>query len=810
MKLITSITVLLLTCVTAWCQIAGDYEKYVTEGNRYFEQEQYNLAIRYFRGALADTISNPLIDYRLAECYRHTFDYKEAEAYYLKVLYTDHDNFPLSLYYYALMLKLNGHLTEAIERFDQFILLHEGETALRSFREQAIIDRVGCEIAQLETALFAGTRPEPVGEPINSPYNDFAPAFRNGGSMVVTSSRITSNRRLIDQRNGEAFTDNYYFEKEGTAWQDKTRSRFSITNSPYHDGSGSFTKDGNQYFFTMCEESCRIYETHLSDNRWSKPLLLNESINVSGYDSKQPAISPGGDTLYFATNRPGGYGQFDIWMSVDAGDDHWLPPTNAGGTINTKANEIAPSITDIPSVLFFSSEGHPGYGGFDLFVAKASSSGDTLVYNLNSPFNSVKDDCFLTFQDQQILWSSNRDGGNGGFDIYASRNISAIGLVSRLSLKNRNDSRAVTLTSRTARSENMRLLASRNEETIDYNNLTYERRSLVNRMVGNRLNNIENRPEDFADVSAEEFALLNDVSHARFQTMLLKQKYTSTLLTEVRHNGDVNEPLSVTGQLIDPDGGNALANAKVLLTNEYGEILKITSTNGEGHFRFTDVPRDSRLFLRLENASVSKHRPAAAGDWVATVRDLKTHGSDKKNALYVENIYFDFDHYIIRPEAAQVLTELATYLKANPGAQVEIYAFADDRGSNAYNFELTQKRGEAVAEFLMNQGVDETSLAIIPKGKQMVRMATNEIQRQYNRRAEFYINGVRETFTQAVKTYILKREADWNLIATLTGIPEQELRTLNGSQSDNIKAFQPIRVPINAKTLSDELFYVGI
>ena len=621
-------------------------------------------------------------------------------------------------------------------------------------------------------------------------------------TLIITSSRIHSNRTLIDERNGEAFTDNYYFQRTAGVWEDRTRKEFSKINTLYHDGSGSFTKNGDQYFFTICETQCRIYETHFQSGQWSKPSLLNEAINDRNAESKQPAISPGGDTLYFASNRPGGFGQFDIWMSIDKGDNQWTTPVNAGKMINTRANDLAPSLTDIPSVLFFSSEGHPGYGGFDLFVARTSSRGDTILYNLNFPFNSVKDDCFINFNGQEAFWSSNRAGGKGGFDIYKGKNVSAIGLVSMLSLKNRNDSRMVTLTSRTARSENIHLLASRNEETIDYNNLTYERKSVVNRMVENRLNNVRNERAAFSDLSDDEFEMLNEISHIRFQTLLLKQKYASTLLTEVVPTTDVAGALSVTGELIDSHSGMSLNFARVLLTNEYGEILKITSTNERGQFRFTDVPGDSKLFLRLETPSGRSVN--------AFVKNIQTMGSDKKNGLYVENVYFDFDHYVIRPEASQVLSELASFLKTNAGAQVEIYAFADDRGSDAYNFELTQKRGEAVAAFLTKAGVDETSLAIIPKGKQTMKRAATEIQRQYNRRAEFFINGVQETINPSVKTFIVKKEVDWGIIAKLTGISKEELKTLNGAQTEAVKAFQPIRLPLEAKTISEELFFVGI
>jgi outer membrane protein OmpA-like peptidoglycan-associated protein len=359
----------------------------------------------------------------------------------------------------------------------------------------------------------------------------------------------------------------------------------------------------------------------------------------------------------------------------------------------------------------------------------------------------------------------------------------------------------VTLTSRTARSENINLLASRNEETIDYNRLTYVHKTVVNKMVENRMNNVGNRRDDFPELSEEEFEQLNDASNVRLEAILLKQKYASSLLTEIAKPSGT-EALSITGQLVDSKTGSALKSSRILLTNEFGEILKITSSNGDGHFRFTDVQGDTKLFLRLES---SGGRAVSA-----SVRNMKLLGSDKQNSLYVENVYFDFDHYLIRPEAAQVLAELADYLKTNAGTQVEIYAFADDRGSSAYNFELTQKRGEAVVSYLTKKGVDETSLAIIPKGKQSGKQSASEMQRQYNRRAEFYINGLKENFTPSVKTYITKKEANWNQIANLTGVPREKLKSLNGSDAESVKAYQPIRVPVNAKSISDELFFAGL
>lgn len=778
------------------------YEQWVSEGNRYYQEEQYHLAIQYYKDALDLQITDPGVDYKLATCYRNTFNYSEAEAYYLKVYYLDPDHFPLSQYYYALMLKLNGNPLEAIAQFDHFIDLNENNPSMKDFVEQAIVEKAGSQIAQQDFGRELNFTIEILEPTINTVYNDFAPVFRDSQTLVLTSSRVHSNRTLIDERYGEAFTDNYYFQRKGNVWEEKTKQFFSITNSRSNDGSGSFTKKGDQYFFTVCEEHCRIFETHLSNNKWTVPVLLNELINIPDSDSKQPAISPGGDTLFFVSNRAGGYGQYDIWMSIDTGENQWSKPVNGGKSINTRSNELSPAFNGVATVLFFASDGHPGYGGFDLFMARRRAAGDTVLHNMNYPFNSIRDDCFLTFNGREILWSSNRAGGYGGFDIYSSKTISVMGLISKLSSKERNDSRTVSLISRTARSENINLLASRNEETIDYNNLTYEKKQLVNKMVENRLKNKQVFQENFSSLSREEFETLNTISQARFQTLLLNQKYSSTLLKQIIKTVETTGALSVTGVLMDSKTGSPLNSSRVLLTNKYGEILKITITNENGQFRFTDVPGDCELFLRMVD---QPGRPVKG-----FVKDIKMLGSDAHNALYVENIYFDFDHYTIRPEAAQVLDQLAAYLKSNPGAQVEVFAYADDRGSNAYNFELTQKRGQAVVSYLTKYGVDETSLAIVPRGKQNMAQAANEVQRQFNRRAEFYINGVKETFSKGIKTYIIKKEADWTLISKLTGISQEELRTLNGSETNTVKAFQPVRLPLNANIISAELFFAGI
>jgi len=771
------------------------------EADRYYEEEQYNLAIQYYRELADQNVKDAEVGYRLADCYMKTFNYPEAEAYYLKVYFLAPGQYPLSLYYYALMLKFNANFDESVTYFDNFISTHQNTDQLAEYVEQAIVDRAGCETAKEELGSDNNAT-KFITLNLNTPYNDYAPAALDSTSLVITSGRVSSNRQSIDERFGEAFTDNYYFEKQGGSWIDKTKQTFSITNTRYNDGSGCFNRKGDRYYFTVCGidgPQCRIFVTAFKNNKWSEPVALNSNINYKSFESKHPAISHGGDTLVFSTNRTGGLGKFDLWMSINSGEDNWGPPMNLDNSVNTKLNELSPSFTAFPNVLFFSSDGHEGYGGLDLYMAKRLSTGETVLYNLGSPFNSNRDDCFISFTEHELYWSSNRLDGQGGFDVIAVKIPSPLAFISKLSLKKRNARRDINLKAKNEEAQRLNLQASRLEEKIDYDKLTYDKKQIVDRMIQNRIENIPNEPDLFKiKVSPAEFEILRGIADARYLDIKQKNK---GYLTKVKAPSNAHQDLSVTGILIDSLSGNKLASRKILLTDQLGEVLKITKTNEGGQFKFTDVPATQELYLRLEKYT-------DPGDINPVIGNLSIAGTAEQQLMHFENIYFDFDHYRIRPEAFKVLDELAYHLIHNPGVQVEIFSFADDRGTSQYNLQLTQKRGQSVADYLVQKGVDQTGLAIIAKGKQAPKEVDVELQRQYNRRVEFYLNGNGQAFKESARTYILKKKLDWTTLAQATGISKEELKALNGATEEQLKAFQPVRVPAHAKAISELFFTV--
>lgn len=772
-----------------------------SRADQYYHREQYNLAIQYYQELAALSDQDAVINYQLAESYRKTFKYAEAEAYYLKSYYQASKQFPLAIYYYALMLKRQGEYDESIAHFSKFLVANQTNQELIEQLNQTVIDRAGSEMAKKELVERRITYPVKL-ETLSSIFNDYAPTILDTTTLVITSSRVASNRTAIDERYGEAFTDNLYFTKENTSWQNRTKEVFNQTNTRYNDGSGCFNTQRTKYYFTVCgrdSERCRIFVSVLKNSQWTEPTVLNDNINVKNAETKHPAISNGGDTLLFSSNRSGGFGKYDIWMSINSGTEQWGPAMNVGNIVNTPLNELAPSFTRFPHVFFLSSDGHQNYGGQDLYMAKTFSDGTVALYNLDYPFNSSYDDCFISFSDQKVYFSSNRAGGIGGFDIYSATIPSLVSVISKLSLKSKAARGDVTLIARTDRINHSDLLTARNEDRIEYENLTYEKKKIVDMIIANEINHIASRATDFPSVSDVEYEILSRIAAERLQA-----KGTGTVLTKanlVKLNFPANSApeISITGFLKDSISEQLLRNRKILLVNGSGEIIKTTQTNEVGRFRFAQVTSGQNLYLRFTFVPNNFEK--------LFVDELQLTDSKTQYTDGFENIYFDFDQYTLRSEAKLVLNDLAEFLRQAPTTQVEVYAYADDRGKDAYNLLLTQKRGQAVLNYLASQGVDQTAIAVSAKGRQENQTTYLEIQRQFNRRVEFYLHGETPHAKLPVKTYILKIKSDWESLSKATGISITELKKLNGTLTDGLQLYQPVRIPITASAISDLLFF---
>ncbi len=421
------ISTILCILLFASSVIAQDVTQIVQTGNAYYESQQYLKAIKFYKEALDQEDGNHTFAmFQLGECYRKILDYSTAEYYYQEVKKVRDSRYPLAGFYLGLMKKLTGKYDEALPLFEEFIdYIYElslTNNKYRTYYEQAKNEREGCLLAlnELSTAR-PNFNTKVLPEPVNTPYNDYAAFFySDDNSISITSAKKGSEE--MDNSFGEAFADIYRFFRVADEWNEaKLKDGLEKTiNTKYGDGTGSFNKNRDKFYYTFCDENgdCSIFLSRKKDGKWTEPIKLKSSINPKGVSSKHPSVSPGGDTLYFSSDRKGGLGGMDIWMSISSNGENWSQPINLGNQINTPFDEISPFYSEHENALFFSSNGHRGFGGFDIYMAKGDSYSKAEIFNLGVPFNSNKDDSFFVIGKHTGYLSSNREGGVGKFDIY--------------------------------------------------------------------------------------------------------------------------------------------------------------------------------------------------------------------------------------------------------------------------------------------------------------------------------------------------------------------------------------------------------
>lgn len=207
-----------------------------------------------------------------------------------------------------------------------------------------------------------------MGNLINSKKADYAPTLgANDHVMLFTSRRNVDRKKLNPAQNEDIF----YSIKKGNSWS--AAKEFKDINSPYNEGSACLSSDGKILYFSRCESpdsygNCDLFIAELkADSTWGNIRNLGPTVNSISWDS-HPALSHSGDTLYFASDRIGGFGLSDIYFTYKKKDGSWAPAQNAGPIINTRHNDVSPFIHPKHNVLFFSSNGHIlNFGDFDIY-----------------------------------------------------------------------------------------------------------------------------------------------------------------------------------------------------------------------------------------------------------------------------------------------------------------------------------------------------------------------------------------------------------------------------------------------------------
>ncbi|HET6245096.1 MAG: PD40 domain-containing protein [Bacteroidetes bacterium] len=261
---------------------------------------------------------------------------------------------------------------------------------------------------------------ENMGSTINSPYADYSPVLSADQNTLFFTSRRPNTKNEQKDSEGNFMEDIYMATKTKTGWA-KAEGIGAPINTDWHEATVGISPDGQTILIYKDDYGIgNIYSTSLDGDKWSNPVKLNDNINTKHWEPSA-FISADGNSLYFTSDRPGGFGGRDLYLSKRKHDGDWEKAVNMGPNINTIYDEDAPFIHPDGVTLMFSSSGHNTMGGFDVFTSLLSSDGNwSQPVNAGYPINTTDDDIFymVSPDSRTAYFSSFREGGYGGKDNY--------------------------------------------------------------------------------------------------------------------------------------------------------------------------------------------------------------------------------------------------------------------------------------------------------------------------------------------------------------------------------------------------------
>jgi outer membrane protein OmpA-like peptidoglycan-associated protein len=357
--------------VDAWLSLAGIY----------FELKNYDLAIQHYEKA------------------------KGLDPVYFK----DY-NLP-----YSINLAGKGMFDKALEAVNEFLTIPNlNESSLKAAVYRKATYNFAVEFAKNQKASDYKFEPKNLGETINSEFSEYYPTITLDGRELVFTRRLN-------------YVNEDFF---GAVQQNGTWTRAAgLTgniNTNQNEGAQNISQDGQWLIFTGCNfpeglGSCDLYISYLTHQGWSTPENMGNRINTQAWESA-PSLSPDKRNLYFASSRPDGYGGIDIYVSNRLPNGKWSEPINLGPEINTAGNESCPFIHADNQTLYFTSNGHLGYGKEDLFLARKGPKGKwSKPENLGYPINTIEEEGSLVIaaDGKTAYYASNRSDSKGGLDLYA-------------------------------------------------------------------------------------------------------------------------------------------------------------------------------------------------------------------------------------------------------------------------------------------------------------------------------------------------------------------------------------------------------
>lgn len=417
-------TLLFLTIISIFSLSSNAQQAKINSGDKKYDNYAYVDAIKTYEKVANKGYKSEDMFKKLGNSYYFNSDFEGAAKWYGELFAMNTAVEPEYYYRYAQSLKSSGDITKANKFFDEFNTKSKNDTRSKLYKNDVnYLDQIKANSGRYKI--------EDAG--INSKYSDYG-SFVHNNKIYFASARDTGN---FSQRKhkwtGEYFTNIYNADLDPETGKAVKVNKFkSAINTKFHEASPVFTKDGKTVYFTRNNfingkkgkddhkiTLIKIYKATLDEkNKWAN--IIELPFNSDNYSAGHPALSPDEKTLYFSSDMPGSIGQSDLYKVSINPNGGYGTPENLGNTINTEGKETYPYITN-ENEIYFSSDGHPGLGGLDVFTANIEADGKiSNVQNVGADVNSPQDDFAYIIDpvSRRGYFSSNKHGGQGSDDIY--------------------------------------------------------------------------------------------------------------------------------------------------------------------------------------------------------------------------------------------------------------------------------------------------------------------------------------------------------------------------------------------------------
>lgn len=413
--------ILFLACLSILAVTTACKTPKLTEANEQYARGEFFNASKTYRAVYnklnpkQDRQLRGQVAFQLGNCYRKLNMAARASAAYQNAVRYDYAATDSMTYFYlARSLQMEGKYQPAIDAYIQFLEKSPDDALAKEGLR-------GCQMA-LRAKESPHTRYKVAQAKLfNSRRADFAPMYldKSLNTIYFTSSNEKSTGNDKSEVTGMKRSDIFFSTKDEKGNWQRPEPAGGELNTAFDEGIVSFSPDGQTMYLTVARRSLEantsveIYTSQRSDATWSAPVKLEitaDTISAFGH----PAVSPDGTFLYFSSDMPGGFGGKDIWR-INL-KDRVGSLENLGEQINTSGDEMFPYVR-MDSLLYFASDGHPGFGGLDLFTARLNSTGDRWsIENMGLPMNSQGDDFGITFGEGESGFFSSNRGDARGYD----------------------------------------------------------------------------------------------------------------------------------------------------------------------------------------------------------------------------------------------------------------------------------------------------------------------------------------------------------------------------------------------------------